>query len=264
MVEKLPFYGKRVLVGGSTSGIGLACAIAFASQGAAVTLLARNTQKLETIKASLCTKAQQEHHIIVADYEHLPNLNQRIHQYAAGGWHIDIVINNTGGPKPGNILQAGFEDFSRAFNNHVLVNQALAKVFIEGMKAKKYGRIINIISTSVKQPIAHLGVSNTIRAAVANWSKTLSNELAPFGITVNNVLPGSVESLRLNELLNANALEQGISFEAAKNNMLQHIPMERFAQMDEIAAGVLFLASGQAAYITGINLPIDGGKTASL
>jgi 3-oxoacyl-[acyl-carrier protein] reductase len=145
-----------------------------------------------------------------------------------------------------------------------LCNHILAQAVIEGMKTSGYGRIINVISTSVKQPIKGLGVSNTIRAAVANWSKTLSFELAPFGITVNNVLPGATMTQRLSSIIDSKASKTGITIEKAKQQMLDEIPAKRFAEPFEIANAIAFLASPAAAYITGINIPIDGGRTASL
>ena len=133
-----------------------------------------------------------------------------------------------------------------------------------GMKQAGYGRIINIISTSVKQPLKGLGVSNTIRAAVANWAKTLSLELAPFGITVNNVLPGATKTQRLSSLIEAKSVKTGHSIESLEQEMKAEIPMARFAEPAEVAAAVAFLASPAAAYISGINVPVDGGRTGCL
>ena len=173
-------------------------------------------------------------------------------------------MNNTGGPSGGPIINASSEEFNRAFSNHLICNQILAQAVLEGMKISKYGRIINIISTSVKQPLKGLGVSNTIRAAVANWAKTWSNEVAIFGITVNNVLPGATNTDRLHLLMETKAKKTGVSIEQVEKEMIHEIPMKRFAAPEEIACAVAFLASPAAAYITGINIPVDGGRTSNL
>jgi 3-oxoacyl-[acyl-carrier protein] reductase len=174
------------------------------------------------------------------------------------------LVNNTGGPPGGTALEATPEQYEQAFNNHVLCNQLLVQAVVPHMERQKYGRIINIISTSVKQPIAGLGVSNTIRAAVANWAKTLAAELGPRGITVNNVLPGMTDTARLRWLIGARAEKTGESVEAVEKIMKAEIPLRRFATASEIAAAVAFLACPAASYINGINIPVDGGRTLSL
>jgi 3-oxoacyl-[acyl-carrier protein] reductase len=174
------------------------------------------------------------------------------------------LINNTGGPKGGPIVTAETSEFLAAFNQHLICNHILMQAVVPGMKAVGYGRIVNIISTSVKQPLPNLGVSNTIRGAVANWSKTLANELAPFGITVNNVLPGATNTQRLTEIAKAKAEKTGESVADILNEMGQESPMKRIAEPQEVAAAVAFLASPAASYINGINVPVDGGRTKSL
>jgi 3-oxoacyl-[acyl-carrier protein] reductase len=173
-------------------------------------------------------------------------------------------VNKTGGPPAGQAIDANPEDFLKAFSNHLICNQIMTQAVVSGMKKEKYGRIINIISTSVKVPLRGLGVSNTIRGAVANWSKTLSLELGPFGITVNNVLPGATMTARLESIINTNAQKKGISIEEAKQEMIKEIPSGRISEPHEVAAAVAFLASPAAAYINGINIPVDGGRTGSL
>ena len=173
-------------------------------------------------------------------------------------------MNNTGGPPSGSIINSSEEDFNNAFRNHLINNHNLSQLLIPGMRASGYGRIINVVSTSVKVPLNGLGVSNTVRAAVANWSKTLANELAPDSITVNNVLPGATSTERLNEIIIRKSLNQGSSEEKIKEEMRDEIPMQRFAEPEEIARAIVFLASSDSSYITGINLPVDGGRTPNL
>jgi 3-oxoacyl-[acyl-carrier protein] reductase len=181
-----------------------------------------------------------------------------------GGKNIHILVNNTGGPSGGPIADAKTDDFEKTFRQHLICNHILAQAFLPGMKESGYGRIINIISTSVKQPLKGLGVSNTIRAAVANWSKTLATEIAATGVTVNNVLPGATATKRLSTLIEAKSLKTGKAAIDLEKEMLDEIPMGRFAHPSEIAAAVAFLASPAASYITGINIPVDGGRTGSL
>lgn len=253
--------GKNALVSGSTRGIGKAIAMELASLGANVTLIARNETKLMESLRQLPSLPSQKHHFLVADFSNVASLKSAL---AKSSLTYHILINNTGGPPAGPILNATESEFESAFSNHLLCNHALAQHVIPGMKADSYGRIVNIISTSVKQPIPGLGVSNTIRAAVANWAKTLSLELAAFGITVNNVLPGATETDRIAEILHNRAEKSGKSIETLKEEMLQEVPMKRFANPEETAAAVAFLCSPSAAYITGINVPVDGGRTACL
>ena len=260
---KIDLNGKRALVCGSTQGIGYASAKTLAEAGASVTLLARNEQKLIQAKGMLVT-AHQSHQYVVADFAKPDELKEKVDSEIKKNGGFDILINNTGGPKAGPVLLAQNEEFTDAFRNHLLCNHLLVQSCIEHMKANNFGRIINIISTSVKQPLRGLGVSNTIRAAVANWAKTLSVELAPFGITVNNVLPGATATQRLQEIIKNKSVKTGIDEELVSKEMLHEIPAGRFAQPDEIANAVVFLASLEASYINGINLPVDGGRTSCL
>lgn len=256
--------GKNALVCGSTQGIGRAVAELFARLGAAVTLVARNETALAAVQQGLPDEHGQKHHFIGADFSHPGQLKARVESYLQENPPIHILVNNTGGPPAGPAIDADIEEFRAAFAKHLICNQILARAVVPGMKAEKYGRIINIISTSVKQPIPGLGVSNTIRGAVANWAKTLSRELAAFGITVNNVLPGATKTRRLSSLIEEKAIELGKSFQEVEKTIIAEIPAGRFAEPEEIAGAVAFLASPAASYINGINITVDGGRTSCL
>jgi 3-oxoacyl-[acyl-carrier protein] reductase len=252
--------GKRALVCGASQGIGEAIAHQFAIMGADIILLARSHDKLEKIRSEL---PGARHEILALDLKDRVKLDVEIKRLQKTG-PIEILVNNAGGPKAGSLLEASDKDFLDGFENHILAASFLVNSLLSGMREKKYGRIINIISTSVKAPIPNLGVSNTIRAAMANWAKTLATELAPFGVTVNNVLPGYTSTPRLDALAKAAADRQGKTEEEVKNAWRAATPMGRFASPEEVAAAVSFLASPAAAFITGINLPVDGGRTPCL
>ncbi len=263
LIMNLDLKGKRAVVCGSTQGIGKASAIELALLGANVTLIARNEEKLKDVLQMLSMQGDQQHTYIVADFDSPETLESKVKKYAAER-AVHILVNNTGGPPAGQAIDAQIQDFVKAFSNHLLCNQILVQAFVDGMKREKYGRIINVISTSVKVPIRGLGVSNTIRGAVANWSKTLSLELAPFGITVNNVLPGSTMTGRLESLIASKAEKGGKTFDEAKQDMINEIPAARIGDAHEVAAAIAFLATPAAGYINGINVPVDGGRTGSL
>ena len=259
----LSLKNKNALVCGSSAGIGKASAIELASLGANVTLLARNEDKLKETLKILPTSENQKHSYLVVDFSKPAKLKSTLIE-ATFDTTFHILINNTGGPKGGPIFSAEVEEFTKAFSQHLICNQILVQNVVPGMKEVGYGRIINIISTSVKQPIDGLGVSNTIRGAVANWSKTLANELGPFGITVNNVLPGFTATDRLDDIVASASKRMNKTEEEAAEFMKTLTPARRFAQPEEIANAVAFLASPAAGYINGINLPVDGGRTKSL
>ncbi len=259
----LSLIGKKAVVCGSTQGIGKASAIELALLGANVTLIARDELKLQLVIKELSTSSGQQHDYLVADFTFPEDLKEKVEAYARQV-DVHILINNTGGPPAGQAIDSKPDDFMKAFSNHLLCNHILVQAFVEGMKKEKFGRIINIISTSVKVPLRGLGVSNTIRGAVANWSKTLSLELAPFGITVNNVLPGATMTGRLESIIKTNADKNSKTFDEVKKEMVKEIPAGRIAEASEVAAAVAFLASPAAGYINGINLPVDGGRTGSL
>lgn len=260
----LDLTGKRALVCGSTQGIGKAVANELSLMGAHVTLMARNADALEKTREGLLNYKNQRHHILVADFTRTDELRDKVNQYMLKGNEIQILINNTGGPAAGKIIEEEPQKFLEVFNQHLICNHILSQLVIDGMIASGYGRIINIISTSVKTPLPNLGVSNTIRGAVANWAKTLANEVAEYGITVNNVLPGATRTQRLHSIIQNKAIKTGKEIETIEQEMQNEIPMKRFGEASEVANAVCFLASPAASYITGINLTVDGGRTPCL
>ncbi len=252
------------MVCGSTQGIGKATALQLAKMGASVTLVARNEDALKKTLGELSIASGQKHDYVCADFNKPEELRKSIGAHLAKGGAYHILVNNSGGPPGGEIINAKLEEFQTTFERHLMCNHVLTQLLVPGMKKEKYGRIINIISTSVKEPIRGLGVSNTIRAAVANWSKTMSIELGPFGITVNNVLPGATETGRITDIITRTSEKSGKSEEQVKNDMLSKIPAGRFAKPEELAYAITFLASPEAGYINGTNMPVDGGRMGCL
>lgn len=258
-----PLKEKRAYVCGSTQGIGKACAERLARDGASVTLIARNEDALTLVCDSLDRSAGQTHDWFAADFSDWRSVQQQATRHAHENGPIHILINNTGGPTAGRAAEANPEDFLRAFEMHLLCNQVLLQAVISGMAEAKYGRIVNIISTSVVTPIRGLGVSNTIRGAVANWGRTIADELGEFGITCNNVLPGFTDTTRLASLFRGRAEREGTTLEDVRARSEAGIPARRLGTPEEIAATVAFLCSPDGAYVNGVNLPIDGGRLAA-
>jgi len=259
----LNLHGKQAIVCGSTQGIGKATAIELALLGASVTLIARNEAKLQETVTELNTEQEQQHDYLVADFTQPDVLTHKIQAYVQQKLAVHILVNNTGGPAGGPILEASLQDFTQALASHLLCNHILAQAVVPLMKKAQYGRIINIISTSVKQPLPGLGVSNTTRGAVANWAKTLSYELAADGITVNNILPGATVTARHTSLIQAKAEKTGQPIAAIEADMLKNIPAGRFGEAKEVAAAAAFLATPAAAYINGVSIQVDGGRVST-
>lgn len=260
----LDLSGKNAIVCGSTQGLGFASAAELALLGANITLVARNETKLQEAVKKLDTAKGQHHDYLVADFSSAENVNRAILSFTSSGKTAEILVNNTGGPAGGTALDAKPGEFAAAFESHLICNQILVQALVPGMKTAGYGRIVNIISTSVKQPLKNLGVSNTIRAAVANWSKTLATELAPFGITVNNVLPGFTRTVRADYIIEKKMKDTGKTEEEVIKEFIAEIPAGRMGIAEDFGAAVAFLCSPSAGYITGINLPVDGGRTGCL
>ncbi|MEP1742672.1 MAG: SDR family oxidoreductase [Kangiellaceae bacterium] len=260
----LNLENKNALVCGSSQGMGKAIAIQLAEMGANVTLFARNLETLNQVKAELANNGSQEHFAICADFSKPDEVARALDEHLTVIPEFQILINNTGGPAPGPANTADASDFLAAFNQHLVNNHQIAQKLLKGMKAHGYGRIINVISTSVKQPLPNLGVSNTVRGAVASWAKTMSNELGPFGITVNNVLPGATNTVRLEAIIKNKAAKKGVSIEEMEEEEKSIIPLRRFGEAEEFANVCAFLASPAAGYVTGVSIPVDGGRTSSL
>jgi 3-oxoacyl-[acyl-carrier protein] reductase len=261
---QIDLKNKNALVCGSTQGIGKASALALAQCGANVTLVARDEQRLIQAKDELPNIDGQAHQFLIADFRNPEALAQAVQKQIDDSTAFHILVNNTGGPPGGDVFEASLVEFENAFTQHLKCNHLLAQAVVPGMKAAGFGRIINVISTSVKQPLDGLGVSNTIRGAVASWAKTLANELGPYGITVNNILPGATATERLSSIITNKAEKTGKSIDIISEAMKNSIPARRFAEPREVASAIAFLASDLASYINGINLPVDGGRTKSL
>lgn len=259
----LNLTGKHALVCGGSEGIGRATAHELALLGADVTVLSRRPEALQQVTAALPLGGAQAHGWIAADVADAARLKSQVEALAAGK-PVHILVNNTGGPPGGPAHAADAAAFLDAFNRHLIASQALVQAVLPGMQGARWGRIVNVISTSVKEPIANLGVSNTIRGAVASWAKTLSAELGGHGITVNNVLPGYTRTGRLDQILRDRSQATGKTQDEIARGMLATVPIARFAEPSETAAAIAFLCSPAAGYISGINLPVDGGRTKSL
>jgi 3-oxoacyl-[acyl-carrier protein] reductase len=263
-ILNLDLSGKRALVGGASQGIGAATARALAELGANVTLVARSEAKLKTVLATLATNHQQQHDFFCADFDQPAALGSALKAWLKQHPPVHILINNSGGPPGGSAHAADLDEYQHAFSRLLLSGQTLVQALWPGMKTAGYGRIVNVISTSVKEPIKGLGVSNTIRWAVAGWAKTLAGELGPHGITVNNILPGFTRTGRIESLFKARAEKEQRPIAEIEADARAVIPLGRIAEPEEIAAAIAFLASPAAGYINGINLPVDGGRIQSL
>jgi 3-oxoacyl-[acyl-carrier protein] reductase len=259
----LSLVNKTAVICGSSQGIGLAAAVELAALGANCILLARNEASLQQALTQLPVRSGQQHQFRVADFTDSGAVEKEINGIVSEQL-IHILVNNSGGPKAGPIEKAASAEFTAAFQQHLINNQVLVNAVLPGMREANYGRIINVISTSIKTPLAGLGVSNTIRAAVAAWAKTLANEIGAYNITVNNILPGLTETSRLSSLVAGTAQKEGKTEEIVMEELKATIPLKRFGQPSELANVIAFLASPAAAYIHGVSIPVDGGRTPSL
>lgn len=259
----LSLEGKNAVICGSTQGIGLAIAEELALLGANCTLIARNEESLKAAVHALDIALRQQHGYLIADFSKPDEVKAAIETHVAKT-PVHILINNSGGPAAGPVIEATEEAFLNTFNQHLICNHILTKAVAPSMKKERYGRIINVISTSVKIPLKNLGVSNTIRGAVAAWAKSMANELGQFNITVNNVLPGFTATQRLSSIIEGTAKRGNVLVDIVEKNMKEEIPMRRFADASEVAAMAAFLASPAASYVNGTSIPVDGGRTGSI
>ena len=254
---------KKALVGGSSKGLGNAVAYQLAMSGASVTLVSSNKDRLIKTVDDLRNKTGINHDYIVVDYNSFEDYKKIIKKYLDTN-PIDILINNTQGPKGGDVMNVSIEDYQKSFDllfKSVVFTTILA---LENMKKNKWGRIINMASMSVKEPLSYLALSNSIRSAVTTWGKTLSNDLGVYNITVNNILTGYFDTERINQLNLDKAKKLNIDVEEVYNTMKELVPLKRIGDPKEFSYLVTFLASDNAAYINGANIPIDGGLIKSL
>jgi len=259
----LGLHGRHALVCGGSDGIGRAAAHELALLGADVTVLSRRAGALQEVVDALPRADGQRHGFVAADVADHPGLRAKVEALVAGR-PVHVLVNNTGGPPGGPAHSADAAAFLEAFQRHLLANQVLVQAVLPGMRTDAWGRIVNVVSTSVREPIPNLGVSNTVRGAVAGWAKTLSRELAPCGITVNNVLPGYTETGRIAQILRDRAEATGQSEDAVAEAMRKTVPAGRFARPAEVAAAIAFLCTPAAAYVNGVSLAVDGGRMQSI
>lgn len=260
---EIDLSGKRAWVCAASAGIGRATAIALAREGASITLIGRDPKKLEALLKELAGQ-DRTHGSLIANLWEPDGLEQALQSHPAEDPPPSILVTNNGGPPGGKAYDADRNAYEQAFGAHLIVPQMLVRHVVPQMREQGYGRIVNVISTSVKQPIPGLGVSNTVRGAMANWSKTLAGELGPDGITVNNVLPGFTNTSRLDGIVEKRSESQGKSPEQVRKDMMNSVPLRRPAEPEETADAITFLASPAAGYINGVNLPVDGGRSGSL
>ncbi len=255
--------GRHALVCGASEGIGRTAAHELALLGASVTVLARRAGALREVADALPRGSAQSHDWIAADVSDTAALRERVQALAAAS-PVHILVNNTGGPPGGPAHSADVAAFLDAFNRHLVANQVLVQAVLPGMRAARWGRIVNVVSTSVKEPIPGLGVSNTVRGAVASWAKTLSRELAADGITVNNVLPGFTETARIEQIVRNRVAAEGRSEDDVRAAMRAGVPAGRFAAPEETGGVIAFLCSPAAGYVNGVSLAVDGGRMNSI
>lgn len=255
---KINLKGKNALVGGSSKGIGRAIAERLARSGASVTLMARSENLLKTIVAQLDTNQGQTHQYLVVDFSNYTLFASQMEEYFKTNT-IDILINNTQGPAAGGAIEKSIEDYQTAFDLLFKCAVHTTSLALKHMQSQQWGRIVNVASVSVREPLNYLALSNSLRAALVTWAKSLSIEIGADNITINNTLTGYFDTERIAQLNAQKAEKMNVSPEKVRETMEAQVPMQRIGQPEEYANLVCFLASQQASYITGTNIPIDGG-----
>ncbi len=255
--------GKKALVGGSSAGIGKAIAIQLAKSGASVTIMSRSENKLKAIVADLPTDKGQKHQYIKVDFTNFDSFKNIISEYFKSN-SVDILVNNTQGPPAGSALDKSIDDYQAAFDLLFKTVVYTTELALEKMRANKFGRIINVSSVSVKEPLSYLVLSNSIRTAVTAWAKSLTMDVGPDNITINNTLTGYFNTERIEEIIRRKSAKTGISEADVRKTMESEVSVKRMGDPEEYANLVTFLASDLAGYISGINIPIDGGRLKSL
>lgn len=263
VIRNRDLHGRHALVCGASAGLGRAAALALAERGATLTLLARRNSELQAMRPVLKNAGAGETHVLTADLDDRKGLRAKVSAHLETAGPIHILLNNTGGPKAGLLLDAQEEDFLVPYGRHLLASHLLVQLLLPGMREAGYGRIVNVLSSSVREPIPGLGVSNTIRATMASWAKTLSRELPP-GITINNVLPGYIETERLAEVALGVAKTKGVGPSAVRQGWIDSTPEGRIGRPEEVGKVVAFLASPAASFIRGATIPVDGGRLWSI
>lgn len=255
---KIDLNGKNALVGGSSKGIGRAIAERLARSGANVTLMARSENLLKTIVAQLDTSQGQSHQYLVVDFSNYTLFASQMEEYFKSNT-VDILINNTQGPAAGGAIEKSIEDYQTAFDLLFKCAVYTTSLALKHMQSQQWGRIVNVASVSVREPLSYLALSNSLRAALVTWAKSLSIEIAANNITINNTLTGYFDTERIAQLNAEKAKKMNVPIEKVREAMEGQVPMQRIGQPEEYANLVCFLASEQASYITGTNIPIDGG-----
>ncbi len=256
----LDLSGKWALVGGSSKGIGLAVAQELSRLGASVILTGRDETALMAAKATLAGPNET----VVVDFQSNSSIDKLLAGITEKGRTINILVNNAGGPPSGSFMESRADAMIQALNTHLFAMDQMSRALAPGMRSSGYGRIVNIVSVTARVPLKNMILSNTVRGAVLNWSKTVSLELAPYGITVNNILPGYTRTQRAIDLWQSLSKNQGCSPEDIEKNWKSQVPMGRLAEPEEIANVVAFLCSPAASFVTGISMPVDGGWTPSV
>ncbi|WP_396635511.1 SDR family oxidoreductase [Maribacter sp. R77961] len=255
--------GKKALVGGSSAGIGKAIAQQLAESGASVTLMSRNKAKLKSVLANLATSQGQVHQYLVVDFTDFETYKKIISTYFEHNY-VDVLVNNTQGPPAGDPLEKDIADYQNAFDLLFKTTLYTTELALKHMRKNNWGRVINVASVSVKEPISYLALSNTIRAAVTTWAKSLATAVGQNKITVNSILTGYFDTDRITQLNAKKAKQLGITEDEVLKDMQSKVPLKRIGDPKEYGYLVAFLASDRAAYITGTNIPIDGGLLKSM